>query len=158
MSQSGEVSDTDYFDSAVDEVFLNLQALKVFCFPRPKPFVWNTKARKFSIPLPENPAEKTRDRAMFALPCVEFYIELLMHVEANQEDNKCTVFDDSGDCGLANLRLAHNRFKSCRYTNIRDCDDPKQVLCKIMNLIEFVPQNYLKSFIECLLCDLNDMQ
>ena len=27
-----------------------------------------------------------------------------------------------------------------------------------MNLIEFVPQNYLKSFSECLLCDLNYMQ
>ena len=81
-----------------------------------------------------------------------------MHVEANQEDNNCTVFDDSGDCSLANLRLAHNRLESCKYTNIRVCDDPKPVLCKIMNLIELVPQNYLKSFTECLLRDLNDMR
>ena len=81
-----------------------------------------------------------------------------MHFEANQEDNNCTVFDDSGDCSLANLRLAHNRLKCCKYTNIRDCDDPKPVSCKIMNLIGFALQNYLKSFTECLLCDLNYMQ
>ena len=87
---------------------------------------------------------------MFALPCVEFYTELLKHVEANHEDNICTVFDNSGDCSLANLRLAHNRLKVCKCTNVRDCDDPKPVLCKIMNLVDLLPHNYLKSFTECL--------
>ena len=40
---------------------------------------------------------------------------------------------------------------------MRENEDPKPLLCKIMNLIEFVPQNYLKSFSECLLCDLSCM-
>ena len=152
------VSDTEYGDSAVDEVYLNLQALKVFCFPRPQSFAWNTNDRKSLIPLPEDPYEGTSDRAMFALPCVEFYTELLMHVEANHEDNICTVFDNSGDCSHANLRLAHNRLKACKCTNVRDCDDPKPVLCKIMNLVEFLLQNYLKNFTECLHYDLEYMQ
>ena len=146
------------FDYTVDEVYLGLQSLRVFCFPLPIPFAWNTNARKFLLPLPENPEEGTSERAMFALPCVEFYSELLEHVEANKEDHKCTVFDESGDCSRANLSLSHNRLKNCKYTNVRDCDDPKPVLCKIMNLIEFAPQNYLKSFTECLLGDLNCMK
>ena len=29
---------------------------------------------------------------------------------------------------------------------MRECDDPKPFLCKIMNLMEFDPQNYLKYF------------
>ena len=41
---------------------------------------------------------------------------------------------------------------------MQECEDPKPLLCKIMNLIEFVPQNYLKSFSECLLCDLSCMK
>ena len=114
--------------------------------------------RKVLIPLPEDPYEGTSDRAMFALPCVDFYTELLMHVEANHEDNICTVFDNSGVCSHANLRLAHNRLKACKCTNVRDCDDHEPVLCKIMNLVEFLPQNYLKSFTECLHYDLEYMQ
>ena len=147
-----------YEGFSVDDVFLGLQSLRVYCFPLPKSFVWNTNAKKFLVPLPENPEESIEDRAMFALPCIEFYSVLLEHVEANKEENRCVIFDDSGDCSLANLRLAHNRLNSCKYTNVQECEDPKPLLCKIMNLIEFVPQNYLKSFSECLLCDLSCMK
>ena len=143
---------------SIDEVFLGLQSLRVYCFPLPKSFVWNTNAKKFLVPLPENPEESTEDRAMFALPGIEFYSVLLEHVEANKEENRCVIFDDSGECSRANLSTAHNRLNSCKYTNVRESEDTKPLLCKIMNLIEFVPQNYLKSFSECLLCELSCMK
>jgi len=131
----------------IDTILHGLQSLRAYCFPKPKPFIWNTCAKKFPVPLLEN----TED---YANCTVEFYSHLLEHTEANREENTRVTFDDSGEGSLAELRRAQDRLTNSKYLNRRERDDTKPVLCKIMNLIEFAPQNYLKRFAVCLRFDL----
>jgi len=145
----GEDPNIDY--ESIGTILQGLQSLRVYCFPKPKPFVWNTGAKKFILPLPEN-AES------YASCTVEFYSHLLEHTEANKEGDIRAAFVEAGEDSRAELSRAQVRLNNSNYTKRRECDDPKPFLCKIINLIEFVPQNYLKSFSECILCDLSCMK
>ena len=54
-----ETPDEEDFSINMDTIFLGLQSLRVYYFPKPKPHVWNMCAKKFLLPLPEN-AEQLR--------------------------------------------------------------------------------------------------
>ena len=88
---------------------------------------------------------------------MDFYSHLLEHTEANRIADIRATFDEAGEDCLAELSCAQVRLYNNKYTNRRVGDDPKPLLCKIMNLIEFVPQNYLKHFAMCLRVDLSCM-
>ena len=137
---------------SIGTILQDLQSLRVYCFPfsKPKPFVWNADAKKFILPLPE-------DAENYANCTVDFYSHLLEHTEANRIADIRATFDEAGEDCLAELSCAQVRLNNSKYTNRRVGDDPKPLLCKIMNLIEFVPQNHLKHFAMCLRVDLSCM-
>ena len=131
----------------IDTIFHGLQPLRVYCFPKPKPFIWITCVKKFLSRPPGNAED-------YANCTVEFDFHLLEHTEANREENTRVTFDDSGEGSLAELRRAQHRLNKSKYLNRHEPDDTKPVLCKAVNLIEFAPQNYLKRFVVCLRFDL----
>ena len=151
---------------SIGTILQDLQSLRVYCFPfsislsangcdlpgralsEPKPFVWNADAKKFILPLPE-------DAENYSNCTVDFYSHLLEHTEANRMADIRATFDEAGEDSLAELSCAQVRLNYSKYTNRRGGDDPKPLLCKIMNLIEFVPQNYLRHFAMCLRVDLS---
>ena len=73
-----------------------MQSLRVYCVPKPKPFVWNTGAKNFLSPLPENPES-------YANCTVEFCFHLLEHTEANRGGDIRAAFDEAGKDSLAEL-------------------------------------------------------
>ena len=97
---------------------------------------WNTNATKFLLPLP---------MVEEAESCGGLWEALLEHTLHNKEENRRAVFDHCGDCSLVQLRVAHEKLKKWEdagFVHGSFCLDR----CKILNLIEFVPQDYLKWF------------
>ena len=127
----------------IGNILQGLQSLRIYCFPKPSPFA-----------LPENADCYEGGYEGDARCTVDFYSHLLVLTVANSEADIRAAFDETGEDSRAELSRAQVRLNNSKYTNRRECDDPKPFLCKIMNLIEFVPQNYLKDFAQCLRVEL----
>ena len=94
----------------------------MYCLPKPKPFTWNTCAKTFLLPLPENAED-------YANCTVEFCSHLLEHTEANREANTRVTFDESGEGSLPELRRAQVRLNKSKYLDRRERDDTEPFLC-----------------------------
>jgi len=130
-------SDGTFATEDTDNIFYLLDCLKlrVYCFPRENIFVWNVNAKSFRPPL--GPVEEVAW-------CEETFEEILTYTAFNKEENIMVAFDLCGDCSLSHLRTFQHRINILQNAGLNDpaCD----FLCKMFDLIEFVPQSYLKWF------------
>jgi len=142
LAEKGSIDDTFALED-IDNILYVLDCLKlrVYCFPSENKFVWNINAKSFRPPL--GPVEEVAW-------CEETFEEILAYTAYNKEENIMVTFELCGDCSLSHLRTFQHRIKILQIAGLNDhaCD----FLCKMFDLIEFVPQSYLKWFAsECAL-------
>jgi len=111
------------------EYLLHDLKLRVYRFPK---FVWNISAKDFK-PTLLNPED-----VEFA---DETYKDVIADIAENIVDNTRVVFDIEGEFSQAQFKIHRDRIKRLQFAglNLVSCD----LLCKICDSIEFVPQSNL---------------
>ena len=136
LAEKGSIDCTFALEDTDNSFYLlNCLKLRVYCFPRENKFVWNINAKSFKPPLV--PVEE-------AAWCEETFEEIMAYTAYNKVENILVTFDISGECSLAHLRTFQHRIKILQNAglNYNACD----FLCKMFDMIEFLPQSYLSWF------------
>jgi hypothetical protein len=136
LAEKGSIDCTFALEDTDNSFYLlNCLKLRVYCFPRENKFVWNINAKSFKPPLV--PGEE-------AAWCEETFEEIMAYTAYNKVENILVTFDISGECSLAHLRTFQHRIKILQNAglNYNACD----FLCKMFDMIEFLPQSYLSWF------------